>query len=309
MIFNDKGERMEREGELKPWVAKLLKKFPDFEKTGLIIEAKSNARNKVQVYAGGKTDDTAVFAGERNMPPPAKLASLRGEYVENSQKKFVYFSQVPPTRDEKGNVSYEGAEIITIKDRMLIPPDDIDKAVFLTCFSNAVEGGIREDVNSVYVFVHEEEQAEARMKQINSSLYEKEIAFEETRMGYDKIKEIMTIMLLTPTESETRDRLILLDHVKGGAEDVKKRYETAKLSALKEAPKYDLSNVTKLIKDGKKSRVLYQDKGFWMLKKSEVNSEKIIAVQGVKATEQDFAFAEYLNSNPEHFDEIKNYVS
>ena len=309
MIFNDKGERMERNGELKPWVEKFLEKFPNFEKSGLLIEAKASARLRTQVYSGGKTDDTAIFAGERNMPPPAKLASLRGEYVENSQKKYVYFSQVPPTRDENGNVSYEGAETIAIKDRLNIPPDDIDKAVFLACFSNAVQGGLRDDVDSVYVFVQEEKQAEDRLKQINSAQYEKEIAFEETRMAYDKVKEIMTIMLLTPTGHEAKDRLILLDHVKGGAEDVKNRYEKAKLSALKEAPKHDLSNVTKLIKDAKKSGVLYQKDGFWMLKKSEVNSEKIIAVQGIKVAEQDFALAEYLNSNPEHFEEITKYVS
>lgn len=309
MIFNDKGERMERDGELKPWVGKLLEKFPDFEKTGILIEAKSTARMKKQIFSGGKTDDTAVPAGERLMPPPNKLASLRGEYVDKNQKKFVYFSQVPPSRDEKGNVSYEGAETITIKDRLLIPPDDIDKAVFLVCFSNAVEGGTREDVQSKYVFVQEEAQADARLKSINSAQYEKEIAFEETRMSYDKVKEIMTIMLLTPTGSESRDRLILLDHVKGGAEDVKKRYETSKLSAMKEAPKYEMGISTKLVKDGEKLGVLFQKDGFWMLKKSEVNSEKIVAVQGVKPQEQRFAFAEYLHSNPEHFEEITKYVS
>jgi hypothetical protein len=118
----------------------------------------------------------------------------------------------------------------------------------------------------------------------------------------------MSILNVPVDAVENVNRLRLYDYLKSGDKALKDRYEKAKQSVTKDMPKYDLSNVSELVKEAIKKEVVIDDNGWWKLVKSDVLSEKITETQGGKKAEREFALKEFLTTNPAWVDDIKKYV-
>lgn len=305
------GERMEVEGALKPHLDKLLKEYPKFmEGQEIVIRAKDKKKRTIKVF-NGKTDETAREAGERILPPPPQYVATDGFYEANSQKFPVTYSEAVPTRDAAGKPIFNSPNI-SVADGMNLTMHELDKAVFLFCFSPSVDGGIMGNGSNNFEFIKPQKVAAARLEAIQNSrarILENEILIKETRMNYDDLKRVMSLMGVTPVvpEDEAIDRLNLFDKV-SALPETDTRYQKATESVLKDVPKYDLSNVDALVDVALKQEVVVEKKSFWNLKKSTNSFEKIVEVKGITLDEQIFALKEHLTENPSWIETIQKYI-
>jgi hypothetical protein len=260
-----------------------------------------------QIYRG-KDDVNGKLVGDRKLDPLPSKRSPYGEYKDkNGQKEKVIYCEQPPKMNN--GVPEFNAKNIDVGSSSLSKDDE--KALFLWAFSDKVDGGLEGKIVSPttkYEFVSAEKVANKRISEMNESYLEKEITIESTRMKHEKIKDIMSILNVPVDAVENVNRLRLYDYLKSGDKALKDRYEKAKQSVTKDMPKYDLSNVSELVKEAIKKEVVIDDNGWWKLVKSDVLSEKITETQGGKKAEREFALKEFLTTNPAWVDDIKKYV-
>jgi hypothetical protein len=306
MIWNlETGKRMRIDGELKPFHEAFTEAFKN--ESHATIRTKPQYMLIAKIYRG-KDDVNGKLVGDRKVDPLPSKCSPYGEYkTPSGQKEKVIYCEQPPSMNN-GIPSFN-AKNLELGNSSL--EKDNEKALFFWAFSNKVDGGLEGKITSPtarYEFVSAEKVADKRIFEMNQSYLEKEITIESTRMKHDKVKDIMSILNVPVDAVENVNRLRLYDYLKAGDKALIERYEKAKQSVTKEMPKYDLSNVSDLVKDAIKKEVVIDDNGWWTLVKSDVLSDKITETLGGKKAEREFALKEFLTTNPAWVDEIKKYV-
>jgi hypothetical protein len=247
--------------------------FPSAFNTGspIMVRIRADKRTKGWVYRANETDESI---GQKFVESAATKIGCKGYYIEGGIRKPWNYVIKAPTMQYGEKVF--STTFIEIKDDLPIDPiSDIEKLIMLYFFNPNFSNNAVGKISAKFEFVVPSKEAEKVIDQVVSNYKEvTQILNKETRMDYEAIKSLYTLLDLNIGGDEEQDRLALYNVVTGNPhfrELYKKHYDNA---IVKKDNTFDIAAK---VKDARDRGVISKEGENWVFKNESGATISVIA--------------------------------
>jgi hypothetical protein len=274
----------------------------------IAIHRKKGSYETATLFKPAVTD---VPLGQRTIMPPPTVFSVTGRMrmEDNIMHQWNYSESFPQSSGDSAPVFKQRG--VHIHHGMTIDPErDFEKLVYLWFYSKGFTNNYRANGFAFYEFVIPAQAAKVRIDSAKVVYkYMSELLVEETRMSYDKLKSIMTMLNIKGNGIEEEERTDLYDKVIANRAQFASRYDQAKANAeaMESKTGESASNVSALIKTLIKDLVLVEKDGMWVVKNKEGADQRIITeVKGSKKADKENNLIKHMAVSPEDLEYLES---
>jgi hypothetical protein len=272
----------------------------------IVVHRKKGSYETATLYKPAVTD---VPMGQRVVMPPPTVFSVTGRMrmEDNIMHQWNYSELFPQSNDGAPVFKQKG---VHVHHGMTIDPDrDFEKLVYLWFYSKGFTNNYRGNNFAFYEFVIPAQQAKIRIESVKVlHKYMSELLVEDTRMSYDKMKSIMTMLNIKGNGVEEEERTQLYDMIIANKGQFASRYDQAKenAEAMESKTGESASSVSVLIKQLIKDLVLVEKDGMWVVNNKEGAEKRIITqVKGSKKADKENNLIKYMAVSPEDLEYLE----
>lgn len=243
------------------------------------------------------------------MPPPTVFSVTGRIKIDGLMHQWNYSESFPLTEPDGGFTFKQRG--VQIYHGMNIDPDkDFEKLVYLWFYSKGFTNNARANNFGFYEFVIPAKEAKERIEKMSwMHKHTSDLLVPESRMDYEKLKSIMTLLSLRSTGVEEEDRTRIYDLVVVNKSGFADRYSQAKKNAeaMEGKTGFTANSVSSLIKSLIKSGSIVEKDGMWKVLNKEGAEQRIITeVKGSNKNDKEKALIQFMSVSPEDLEYLQS---
>jgi hypothetical protein len=256
--------------------------FPSAFTTGAPINVRIRPEKRTKGWVYKANDTTGDPLGQKYVESAATKISCKGYFMDGGIRKPWNYVTVAPTM-KFGERVFQ-TTYIEIKDDMPIDPNDIEKLIMLYFFNTNFSNNANPKLNAKFEFVVPSKEASKVINQVVSNYTEvTQILNKDTRMDYESIKSLYSLLDLNAVGDEEQDRLALYNVVTSNPH-FKDLYHKHYQNAI--AKKDNTLDIASKIKEAKDKGVIAKEGDNWVFRnESGATVSVIAAISGGKPHE------------------------